>query len=387
MGPLEGVRVLDLSRVLAGPIAARMLRDLGADVVKVEPPEGDVSRQLSYRRGNQSGYFVEQNAGKRGLCVDLGQPGGVDVVKALAGVADVVLENFRPGVLTKYGLDWSALSADHPELVMVSISGFGQEGPESGRAAYAGIISAESGWLDRQATASRSSPIDSQLSVADTTSGLHSVIAILSALRVRDQTGVGQYVDIAMVDALAVIDDYLTHTLDGGNPPVMGGGIMYNGVGGPVIIHGDFRWIWRAATQILGLDDPTPPGATIPEKAAIRGKAWDDYLLSFPDRASMIAALDQARLAWGDVKTTAEALKSPTLAHRGTIIDVDDRAGGRRKVIQSPYRFSHSISEVRGPAPTLGEHNAEVLREWLGMDSSTIDALVGGGVLITDAVG
>jgi crotonobetainyl-CoA:carnitine CoA-transferase CaiB-like acyl-CoA transferase len=315
---LQGIRVLDLTRVLAGPFATRMLCDLGADVVKVEPPEGDVTRHFGVRRGTQTGYYAQQNAGKRAVCVDFARPGGPALIKRLAAAADVVMENFRPGVLTKFGLDWPALSAEHPELVMVSISGFGQDGPERERPAYAGIIHAESGWLARQARVAGAAAIDSALSVADTTSGLHGLVAMFAALRVRDQTGIGQHIDISMVDAFLVSDDHTHWAFDEVAGPKQGGGEIWEGVGGPVIVMGDFKWVWKCAHEILGLKDPTPDGADLRTKIRLRRGAWAGFLTGFPDRASMLAALDRANLAWGDVKSPAEALTSPTLAHRGS---------------------------------------------------------------------
>jgi CoA:oxalate CoA-transferase len=381
--PLHGIRVLDLSRVLAGPFAGRMLSDLGADVVKVEPPEGDVTRHFGVDRGGQTGYYAQQNAGKRDVCVDLTRPGGPEAVRSLAAAADVVIENFRPGVLRSFGLDWSELSRDHPELVMLSISGFGQQGPESQRAAYAGILHAESGVLARQAALRHSLPDDLQLSVADTNAGLHGLVAVLAALRVRDATGVGQHIDIAMVDTLLVCDDYAHWSLDG-RVASRGGGEIWEAPGGPIIVMGDFKWVWKCANESLGLGDPTPPGASLPQKVAARRAAWAGFVASFADRPSLLAALDRANLAWGDVRATGDALESPTVRHRGTVVEIDDRLGGTRRVIQSPYRFSHSASGVRGPAPKRGEHNAEVLAEWAGLDETIIGGLVDSGVLLDE---
>ncbi len=382
--PLSGIRILDLTRVLAGPFATRMLCDLGADVVKVEPPEGDVTRHFGIPRGRQTGYFAQFNAGKRGLCVDFNQPEGPALVRRLAAVADVVIENFRPGVLAKFGLDWDALSADHPELIMVSISGFGQDGPERSRPAYAGIIHAESGWLMRQAAVSRAAPTDAQLSVADTTSGLHSLVGLFAALRERDRSGRGQHVDIAMVDALLAGDDYFFWALEGVDDHPRGGGEIFEATGGPVMVMGDFKWIWKCAHELLGLEDPTPEGASLSTKIRLRREAWAAYLVSFADRAAMLEALDRANLAWGDLRTATDTLASPTLAHRESLVEIDDRAGGSRTIVQSPYRFSRSPVGVRGAAPLVGEHNREVLRDWIGMSDDAIGALRESGVLLAE---
>ncbi|MGI9615534.1 MAG: CaiB/BaiF CoA transferase family protein [Acidimicrobiales bacterium] len=383
MRPLEGIRVLDLTRVLAGPFVGRMLADLGADVVKVEPPEGDVSRHFGHRRGGQTGYYVQWNAGKRNISVDLTSSDGPDLVRRLADVADVVIENFRPGVLASFELAWERLSTTNPGLVMLSISGFGQEGPESQRAAYAGIIHAESGWLARQADHTGGAAFDSRLSVADTNAGLHGLVALLAALRVKGITGVGQHIDLAMIDAFVATDDYAHWVLDGGSVRQGAGEIWESGTG-PVIIMGDFRWVWKCANERLGLEDPTPDGASLDEKIAARRAAWGAYLETFDDRRTMLARLDDANLAWGDVKEGPSVYRSPTLDHRRSVVEVDDRAGGTRSVVQSPYRLSESATGVRGPAPHRGEHNEEVLAEWLVLDVDEISTLVTSGALLDD---
>ena len=379
--PLTGIKVLDLTRVLAGPFAARMLSDLGADVVKIEPPEGDVTRHFGKPAGEQSSYYAFTNVGKRGMCIDLAADGGVDLVKRLAAEADIVVENFRPGVLGGFGLDYEALSADHPELLMLSISGFGQTGPESQRAAYAGVIHAEAGFTHRHGLATGAPPADIQYSVADTTTGLHGLVGILSALRVRDQTGQGQHIDMAMLDALMVTDDYFHWASVGWEAPP-GGGEVWHPAGGPVIVMGDFKWIWKCANERLGVEDPTPQGVSLDEKIEYRRQAWRDYVATFTDRESFLAALDHANLAWGIVRDPMDAMNSPTLAHRGSLTDVDDRAGGTRKVMQSPYRFSKSDAGLGGPAPLQGEHNRDVLGDWLD-DSDAYDELVTKGILLT----
>jgi CoA:oxalate CoA-transferase len=382
--PLDGVKVLDLCRVLAGPHAGRMLADLGADVVKVEPPEGDVSRQFG--RKPESAYYRQQNAGKRSITVDLARPEGRELVKRLAAVADVVTENFRPGVMAKFGLGWADLSAINPQLVMLSISGFGQEGPERDRASYAGVIHAETGVTARRRTPPGEEHVDIEISMADTVTGLHGVIGVLSALRLRDATGLGQHVDIAMIDAMAVSDDYLPNEVaadqarkrraDAGEVVAAssdaGAEHMRTSPSeiiatpdGKVIVMGEFKWIWKSINERLGIADPTPEGATLTEKVACRRQAWQDFYRSFATRAELLAALDKANLAWGIVTSGAGALASPTLAHRGSIVEIED-PDGNYLIVRSPYRFSNGESGVRGPAPRQDQHHAEILADWLG---------------------
>ncbi len=367
--PLEGIRVLDLSRVLAGPFAARMLTDLGADVVKVEPPDGDVTRLWGARRGGISGYFNQQNAGKRAICVDLTVPAGVELVKALARRADVLVENFRPDVMGRLGLGYGVLAAENPGLIMLSISGFGAGGPESRRAAYAPIIHAESGIMARQAENSGARPADMALSVADTNAGLHGLVAALAALHLRQRSGQGQHIDMAMIDATLATDDHmhvaLDHSYDQKNMPSE----VWDSAAGPVVIAGDFRHVWRRLTEVMGVEDPTPDGASLEQKIAARREAAHRFLTrSCQDRQAVIDAFDRMNLAWGDVRSSAQALELPTVLHRGTVTEVDDRAGGTRRIPQSPYRFSAAEARVRGGAPHQGEHNVEVLRDWLGPD-------------------
>ena len=231
--PLEGVRVLDFTRVLAGPFATRILADLGADVIKVEPPEGDMTRNLGRKVGGISGYYTQQNVGKRSICVDLTKPEAQALVKRLVVHADVVTENFRPGIMDSFNLGWEDLKAINPKLVMLSISGFGQEGPEIERASYAPIIHAEMGLLERQQFVSGTDkPVDIAFSIADTSTGMHGLIGLLAALHHAQRTGVGQHVDVAMINALMFTDDYVNTTID--NVPIpAGGGIVFDATGGP----------------------------------------------------------------------------------------------------------------------------------------------------------
>ena len=202
--PLSGVKVLDMSRVLAGPFAGRMLCDLGADVVKLEPPEGDITRLWGKKIGGVSSYYNQQNAGKRNISVDLSQPDGVALVHALVSRADILIENFRPDVMPRLGLSYETLSKLNPALIMLSISGFGADNEDSRRAAYAPIVHAETGLVKRQAEISAAFPADIALSVADTNASLHGLVGLLTALYARTNTGRGQHIDLAMVDATMV---------------------------------------------------------------------------------------------------------------------------------------------------------------------------------------
>jgi len=362
--PLDGVKVLDLTRVFAGPIAGRTLAELGADVVKVEPPDGDVTRLWGRKTAGLSTYYTQQNVGKRNVCIDLTADGGPDLVMQLADQADVVLENFRPGVMDKFGLAWDALSARNPELIMLSISGFGQDGPESQRAAYASIVHAEAGILP--APVGDEMPLDLDLSAADVLSGMHGVIAVLAALRARDAGGPGQHIDMAMMDAMTYSADIIINALDGARRRESINGEVWRTVDGPKMLTGGLRWIWHQLSNTAGLVDPLPPEASIDDKILSRRKVITEHLCGLPDRAAVIATFDAANLAWADVRECGEVLESPTLVHRESVVQIDDRAGGTRPVIRNPYRMSATDFSAIGVAAHRGEHNAEVLDDWLG---------------------
>ncbi|MEZ5234257.1 MAG: CaiB/BaiF CoA-transferase family protein [Acidimicrobiales bacterium] len=385
--PLEGVKVLDFTRVLAGPFVTRILSDLGADVIKVDPPEGDMTRNIGRKVAGLSGYYTQQNVGKRSICVDLTKPEAQALIKRLVAEADVVTENFRPGVMASFNLGWEDLKAINPKLVMLSISGFGQEGPEKDRASYAPIIHAEMGLLHRQQQVTGTDkPVDLALSVADTSTGMHGLIGLLAALHHAQRTGQGQHVDIAMINALMFTDDYVHFAIDKVRI-VNGGGQVFHATGGPIMLAGDEKWYWRVLNTRAGLADPTPEGADLPTKIRLRREAIEQYLLSFPDRESLIAKLNEVNLAWGDVFDYREVIDTQgSIEGRQIITEVDDRDGGRRKVTNTPYRFSDADAAVRGPAAYRGEHNYDAVQDWLGVAASEIDALVEQGVLLADEI-
>lgn len=383
--PLAGVKVLDFSRVLAGPFVSRMLSDLGADVVKVEPPEGDMTRMIGRKIGDLSGYFTQQNVGKRSMCIDLAQDGASDLMVAMAAKADVVVENFRPGIMASMGLGWDELSAVNPQLVMLSISGFGQSGPERDKASYAPIIHAEVGLLHRQQFVDGAEkPRDFALSMADTYTGLHGMVGITAALGYAQRTGIGQHVDMAMLNAMFFTDDYAHFELERARV-VNGGGMIFDATGGPIMLAGDEKWFWRVINTRADVPDPTPEGADTETKINMRREAMQGWLVSFPDRASLIAKLDEVNLAWGNVHDHREVFdRQASVEAREVLASVDDRAGGQRRVTNTPYRFSAALAGVTGPAPYRGEHNYEAALDWLGDEAGDLEALHTAGVLLQD---
>jgi CoA:oxalate CoA-transferase len=382
---LGGVKVLDFTRVLAGPFASRILADLGADVVKVEPPEGDMTRIIGRKINGLSGYYTQQNVGKRSICVDLTKPGATELLLRMAAEADVVMENFRPGVMSSFGLGWEELSAVNPKLIMLSISGFGQSGPERDRASYAPIIHGEVGLLQRQQFVDGDEhPRDFVLSIADTYSGLHGTVGLLAALSYVQRTGIGQHVDMAMINAMFFTDDYAHFQLE--NTRILnGGGQVFDAPGGPIMLAGDEKWYWRVLNTRAGLEDPTPEGADLATKIALRRQAIQEFLLSFSDRDELLAILTKVNLAWGNVHDHREVFdRQGSIEGRAVLTEVDDRAGGLRRITNTPYRFSAAEAGVRRGAAYLGEHNHEALVDWLGASEEDIQGWRKAGILLHD---
>jgi CoA:oxalate CoA-transferase len=379
--PLAGLKVLDFSRVLAGPFAGRMLSDLGAEVVKVEPPDGDVTRYWGHEVANITGYFHQQNAGKKNICIDLRAPDAPNLVKQLAANADIVIENYRPDVMDRLGVGYTDLDAVNERLIMLSISGFGRDGPESTRPAYAPVIHAEAGLIARSTTKDGVKHHDLPLSVADTNASLHGLVGVLAALHMRHRTGKGQHIDIAMIDATVATDDQIHYDLEGSNETgPMPNEIWESGIG-PVLLSTDFRLLFRSLTE-LGLEDPSNPMMELKEKISLRRKAVGDFLNTLDTLEDFSAAMKSINVAWGEVRSPENLRDQKTIIRRGSITDIDDRNGGTRPITQSPYRFSNAKSGVRGPAAHRGEHFNEVLKGWLSMNDKDISQLREDNVVI-----
>jgi len=385
-GPLSGVRVLDLSRVLAGPYAGRLLCDLGAEVIKLEPPEGDESRQIAPRHDRgQSWLFTYSNVGKRSISLDLGKPGASDVVLALARVCDAAIENFRPGVLDRLGVGWERLHAANPALVLLSINGFGSDSSFRERRAYAPIVHAATGLLRDRGQLGQA-PTQPRNAYSDVTTALHGAVALLAALRQAEATGVGQRVEVPMFDAtLASHSETGNLFLDPPDERVMNP-IYDAGAHGFIAVAGAAPHVWMSLAAAFPdeLPDPAGPDADFETKARARHAAIAAWMTREPTQAGVLEKLGRAKLACAPVVTPREALESPLATERALLTAVDDRRGGTRPVVRSPARFSASRNEIRGSAPLPGEHGGEVLRELLGWDDARIAALAESGILVTE---
>src|SRR4051794_33992756 len=347
--PLAGIRVLDLSRVLSGPSCGKSLADLGADVIKVEPPEGDLTRTAQPRVGGVPVYFAQQNCGKRCVSVDLRLEAGRDVVAALAASTDIVLENFRPGVLDRLGLGYDAVRARNPDVVYCSITGYGQDGPMAGRRAYAPVMHAELGLMEFAARRFKSAPRAEAVSHADLYSGLQATVGILAALVQRDSTGEGQHIDVAMAEVMLQATEWTGVELAGGTGDLLH---IFGSFNAPVLRLGDGTVVhipgdpvssfpaWCAAMERpdLAADERF---ATREARHANRAEmlaVLQEFAATFDRFDEFEAALSKGRLAVGAVKPLTDVSTAPWAQHRDAVVDVGDDHSGPLRLPRSPFR-------------------------------------------------
>jgi crotonobetainyl-CoA:carnitine CoA-transferase CaiB-like acyl-CoA transferase len=363
-----------------------MLVDLGAEVVKIEPPEGDMTRQSAPRLHSMALYFAQQNCGKRNISLDVTHPEGRDVARALAQRADVVLENFRPGVMTKLGLSYGDLSAANPRLVYASISGYGQEGSWSQRGAYAMMVHAEMGYIEGESRYHQSEPQQEPYSHGDLYTSLECLSAILAALYQRAHTGEGQHVDVSMAETMLCVNEHGATNLTGLTEPLplaTSASPLFKTRSGRTVsvafdpaARGPFAQWLRAMNRPELASDPRFADEEV--RRAHRAPLIEliqGWVMEFPDLESLEAALAKAKLVMGVVRSVAEAGQTTWAKERGAVVEVSDRGGGTLKLPNSPWRFSKADSGVRGEPAYRGEHNRDVLRDWLQMDDARIAAL------------
>ncbi len=377
---LSGLRVLDFTTTIAGPHCTRMLADLGAEVIKIEGPEGDMMRSRMPLRNGASTSFGQLNAGKKSVVLDMKEPEAIVAVRRLAGRADVVVENFRPGVMQRFGLDFAALAAVNPRLVYCAISGYGQTGPSSQLPAYAPVIHATSGYdlahLSYQEHRPR--PENCGVYIADVLSGTYAFGAILAALRQRDATGRGQLVDVSMLESMLTLTLSEMQAAQFRVPPP--GRALF----GPVATADGFINVAVASErtfQGLAATAGRKDWLTDPRFAAYadRRANWGELMDQFEawskqlSNAECLAALDRNGVPAAAYRTVREAMSDPQLAHRGAFSEVHD-AGGTFLALNPPFRMSGSQVRAGGHAAALGEHTRAVLRE-AGCSDAEIEAL------------
>lgn len=397
-GALSGIKVLDLSRVLAGPWATQMLGDLGAEVLKIEQPgQGDDTRRwgppvLADDSGD-SAYYLCANRNKRSLAIDLAQPAGADLIRRLAAQSDVVVENFRVGGLAKYGLDYASLAAINPRLVYCSITGFGQDGPYRDKGGYDFLIQAMGGLMSVTGDAD-GPPMKVGVPIVDLFTGTYATVAILAALRHRDATGQGQHVDCALLDAqLAMMSNQASNYLNGGAVPKRLGNDHPNIVpyrdyacadGGIVVALGNDRQ-FRDFMAILGLAEVAAEArfASVALRSANRAALHAHIAPAVAGwRADdLIAAMEGAKLPAGKVQGVPEILADRHVAHRETVQDMARADGTAMRIVGFPAKLSATPAEYRIAPPRAGVDTRTALAEALGLSSDELDALATGGVI------
>jgi crotonobetainyl-CoA:carnitine CoA-transferase CaiB-like acyl-CoA transferase len=392
--------VLDLSRVLSGPSCGKALADLGADVIKVEPPEGDLTRTAQPRVGGVPVYFAQQNCGKRCVSVDLRLAAGRELVADLAAASDVVLENFRPGVLDRLALGYAVVRARNPKVVYCSITGYGQDGPMAGRRAYAPVMHAELGLMEFSARKLHAEPRQEAVSHADLYTGVQATVGILAALVQRERTGEGQHVDVSMAEVMLQATEWtavelavpaekgsddLLHIFGSFNAPVLrlGDGTVVHVPGDPV---SSFP-AWCAAMQRPELVDDER-FATREARHANRD-AMHALFQEFASTFTQVEAFDafeavlgSARLAVGQMRPLGDVGTADWARERDALVDVGDEDGGPLRLPRSPFRFSNASAGTRGRPAWQGQHNREVVREILGLSDDAVDQLERDGVLV-----
>ncbi|HEX5934800.1 MAG TPA: CaiB/BaiF CoA-transferase family protein [Pseudorhizobium sp.] len=381
--PLSGIRVIELARVLAGPWAGQMLADMGADVIKVENPEGgDDTRAwgppfVEGKDGENlsAAYYHATNRGKRSIAVDLKTPEGQDIVRRLAATADVVIENFKLGGLKKYGLDYESLKAINPKLVYCSITGFGQDGPYASLAGYDYIVQGMSGFMSITGEPD-GQPMKSGVAIADIFTGIYAVSAIQAALIHAMRTGEGQLVDMALLDVMsAVLANQNMNYLVSGTAPTRLGNAHPNISPYEVIPVADGHIIlavgndgqFRRFCRILGCETMADDERFATNRARVANREEVRRLLTAETgkwtKADLLAACGDNAVPAGPINSIAEMFADPQIEARGMRLDLEAADGTMIPSVRSPIVLSETPLAYHRPSPTLGEHTADVLAE------------------------
>ncbi|MBL8587277.1 MAG: CoA transferase [Methylobacteriaceae bacterium] len=395
--PLAGVRVIDYSHFLAGPHLSRCLAAMGADVIKVErPKEGDAGRAHGYFKDGQSGYFLQQNMGKRGLCVDLKDPRGKALMLDLVKTADVFVENYRPGALARLGLGYEALSTLNPGLVYCSVSAYGHTGPDAARPGFGLIAEARSGALAMLGEEGRPPPL-LRMPLADMYTGVHGVGAVCAALFGRVRSGRGRHIDLALYDCMVSMHDYAVQRFfmsgeteiprrtgaQAPDSPIYG---VFPGADGYLVVAAQVDDAWSRLAALIG-GAATEPRFATPEGRAAHfedaARLVTDWTAAQPSVAACLAALDAAGVPCARVQTIDQVVADPQIAARGMIVEQDHPVLGPVKLPNLPFRFSDCDTSPRRVAPLLGQHNAEIARS-LGRNEAEIAAMRRDGVLYAE---
>ncbi len=393
-GPLKGIRVLDLTRILAGPYAAMILRDLGAEVIKIEQPVvGDEARGIGPFKNDFSLYFMSINRGKKSLTLNLKSQLGKEIFVDLVKQSDVLVENFRPGAMKRLGLDYETLKKHRPSLLYAACSGFGQTGPYAGRGAYDMIIQGMGGIISITGEPDRP-PVRVGTSISDLTAALFTAIGILSALRHRDQTGEGQLIDVGMLDCqVAILENALVRYLSTGEVPQPLGRRhptitpfeAFESADGYVVIAMGNNVLWKKFC-----DHVNQPELVDDERFCTNALRTEHHDELFPILAEImrqrstdqwVTALEEIGVPCGPVNTVDKVATDPQVLAREMIVEVEHEVTGTVGIPGIPIKLSETPGRVDAPAPNLGEHTEEILTGLLGLGSDEVDRLKQQGVV------
>ncbi len=394
---LSDLRVLDFTRALAGPSCTRMMAEMGADVIKVESaPRGDMVRGISVFEKERSLYFIQQNLGKKSLCVNIRDPKAMDIIKELVAQMDVVVENFKPGVIAQMGLGYEELKKIKPDIILCSISALGQKGPLSGKPGYDYIAQAYSGVTSMIGDPDEA-PYLPGVGMGDVSTGVHGALAAVSALRYRDRTGEGQHLDIGLLDVYYHYHEVNVHQYSGTqgkmNPTRSGRHLSYvcpagvfRAKGGSVVIMA-FLHHWK--DLCAAMEKPELVDHERYSNDVLRLEHRDEVVqiieewlqATFPDIHSAVAHMEQFGVPVAPVLSVAETTQHPHLRERGTVRTIDDPIAGEFDIPGMPLRFSRFPDDLPLKAPTLGQQNEEILTKYLKRSPEEVQELREAGVL------
>lgn len=393
-GPLSHLRVLDLTQFLSGPFGTQILADLGAEVIKVEPPEGDMTRRLPpHFVDGESAYYLSVNRNKKSLAVNMKTPEGQQLVRDLALACDVVIENFRPGVLARLGIEYEEIAAEKPEIVWASISGFGQNGPYRDRPAYDMIVQALSGGMSMTGEPDGKA-VRSGIPLADLSAGLYAVIGILAAVTERQVTGRGRRIDVSMLDCqVAMLCYQAAYHLHSGDIPLRQGSghdsiptyrSFACGDGNSLVITANTERMWQRLCGVLDLDDLIEHShfRTNSDRYAHREELWallEERFLA-KDAAVWVPLLLKAEIPAAVVNTLDRSLADPQVLHRNMVLSLQNENGTELRVAGNPIKIS-GVGEHHSYPPSLAADESALLDSILGLNEASIASLRRAGAL------
>jgi CoA:oxalate CoA-transferase len=389
-GPLSGITVLDATRILSGPFCTMLLSDLGARVVKVESPgKGDMARRMGPFAGEDAAYFMSVNRGKESVTLNLFSERGQELFGRMAEQADVVVENYVPGTMERLGLGYAQLKKANPRLIYASISGFGQDGPYASRPAL-DIITQAMGGLMSVTGELDGPPLRTGASLGDSIAGLFAALAIVSAFHQRQQTGQGQYVDVAMLDCqVTMMENAFSRYFATGETPGRLGSRHpsacpfqdFAAADGDLVVGllTDDLEPWRRFCMAVELEDLADDPRFGDNRARVTNQEALESLLAAQFAQQPVhywlERMETASIPCAPVQTVDQVAVDPQIVHRGMIVEVPHPKLGTWRVANTPFRFSNASAGAQGPPPILGEHTEAVLHEWLGLRAEEFDAL------------